>query len=218
METAVMNFYSSIAYTEDVARTMWVKYKDMSADMIWSHLESQYGSIIAPFKAEVERAEAKRKAEIRIFETIEEFYRSIGYDAATVTPMVDRLRANYNYGFYETMWFNLESEYGEVRVAPWKAKAMGYKVPTSEEYLEDWTYDVLREMLVIILCKESRRLDQSKTMDAIQDSARALAGLARAGYGDSYDALWERMEEKYGKEAIEGPKYRSRIVPALPAP
>ena len=213
-KTAVLKFYAHIAYTEEVGKAMWAKYENMPEDMIWSHLESQYGSIVRPFKAEVD----KDKRMVHIFETIEEFYRSIGYDAATVTPMVDRLRAIYTYGFYETMWFNLETEYGEVRIAPWKAKAMGYKVPTSEEYLEDWTYDVLRQMLVNILCREGRQMDPIvNTMGAIQDAARALAVLARAGYGNSYEAMWDRMEEKYGKDAVEGPRYRSRIVPALPS-
>jgi len=215
---AVLNFYSNISYTEDMALAMWATYENMPYDMIWSHLTSKYGSIIAPYKAAIDAEAAKRVERERIFKTLAEFYRSLGYVDAVAKQRSDDLNATFTNDTYHHVWNSFEANYGEVRMAPWKAKGLGRRIPTAEEFQEDWTYEKVREMLVVILCKDSRRLNSDiHTMNALKDAAHALAILARAGYGNSYDAMWASMEAQYGADAIHSYKFQSTRVPALPS-
>jgi hypothetical protein len=215
---AVMNFYYSISYTEDMALAMWATYKDMPYDMIWSHLTSKYGSLIAPYKANIDGLVAKRAERERIFRALAEFYRSLGYSESVAKKRSDDLNATFTIDTYQHVWNSFEANYGEVRMAPWKAKGLGRRIPTAEEFQEDWTYDKVRQMLVVILCKDSRRLKSDiHTMSALEDAARALAFLARAGYGNSYEAMWASMEAQYGADAIHSYKLQSTRVPAIPS-
>jgi hypothetical protein len=215
---AVMNFYYSISYTEDMALAMWATYENMPYDMIWSHLISKYGSLIAPYKANIDELVAKRVERERIFRTLAEFYRSLGYTDAVAKQRSDDLNATFTIDTYHHVWNSFEANYGEVRMAPWKAKGLGRRIPTAEEFQEDWTYDKVREMLVVILCKDSRRLNSdTRTMNALEDAARAHAFLARAGYNNSYEAMWASMEAQYGADAIHSYKFQSTRVPALPS-
>ena len=73
------------------------------------------------------------------------------------------------------LWSSLSTEHGEVRVRPFMLIAMGKPEMSAEEFHEEWTYALLRKMLVL------------------HDATETVTEL-RATYRRNYDALWTAME------------------------
>ncbi len=114
----------------------------------------------------------------RFTSVLQNFYESIyGFDKPRALKEAQGMMAGFSVHLW-MLWSSLSTEHGEVRVKPFMLIAMGKPEMSAEEFHEDWTYALLRKMLVL------------------HDATETVTEL-RATYRRNYDALWAAMEVKY---------------------
>jgi hypothetical protein len=114
----------------------------------------------------------------RFTAVLQNFYESIyGFDKPRALEHAREKMGGFSLHLW-MLWSSLSTEHGEVRVKPFMLIAMGKPEMSAEEFHEEWTYELLRRMLVL-------------------HDATATVTELRATYRRNYDALWAAMEVKY---------------------